>query len=108
MEIIKYFIGASLASVWWPFALFCLLMIVIFSATELSEISGEVRFGAKLSHLGRALLITLTGSYFGGLYIDGTGNFPSDNSSIILCFVISALSVILWVSFLEPKSSPTL
>ena len=108
MKFIEYFIGSTLALLPLPFALLILVGIIIWVSCELSEISAEPNYFAKLLCLGRAVLIALAGSYLGGLYIDGTGTFPSGISSKILFFSIMATSLVLGIFFSRPKPGPKL
>lgn len=104
IDVVMYLVSALLGLAPSVLAIMILYGIVFWVAGELSTISVAENFFAKLKHLGRAVLIALTGSYFGGLYINGIAAFPAGLASIFIMFVIALTSLIFLTVFFYPGS----
>lgn len=104
METVKFYLGKLLGLLPLPFALILLFGTIVWVSVELAAISTEKNFLTKFKYLARAVLIALTGSYFGGLYTDGLDEFPAELSSMFIIFVIALASLTLLPFF--ARSSP--
>lgn len=94
MKFIEALLGGLLAPLPWLFALICFCLIVIWTTYELSELFAEPNIIKKIARLLRVTVSAFIGSYLGGIYIDGLGQFPSGISYKILFVLIFVLALI--------------